>query len=97
MKVNSTIYKGIEYVQIDTLPLEQKERLLKTINRDLLIKILIDGRLVGNCLQFKDYEIWFENIYKAETKPINPKKSKPEKAGESIVHIGALKRSNFDV
>jgi len=68
MKVNSTIYKGIEYVQVSALPPEQKEKLLQTINHDLLIKILVDEKLIGNCLLFKDYEIWFENIYKPQTK-----------------------------
>ena len=68
MKVNSTIYKGIEYVQVNALPPDQKEKLLQTINHELLIKILVDEKLIGNCLLFKDYEIWFENIYKAQPK-----------------------------
>jgi hypothetical protein len=70
MKVNSTIYKGIEYIQVNTLPPEQKERLLQTINQELFIKILVDEKLIGNCLLFKDYEIWFENIYKAQSRTI---------------------------
>lgn len=66
MKVNSTIYKGIEYVQVSSLPVDQKEKLLQTINHDLFIKILVDEKLIGNCLLFKDYEIWFENVYKLQ-------------------------------
>lgn len=66
MKVNSTIYKGIEYVQVNSLPEDQKERLLQTINHDLFIKILVDEKLIGNCLLFKDYEIWFDNVYKPQ-------------------------------
>jgi hypothetical protein len=66
MKVNSTIYKGIEYVQVSSLPVDQKEKLLQTINHDLFIKILVDEKLIGNCLLFKDYEIWFENVYKTQ-------------------------------
>ena len=68
MKVNSTIYKGIEYVQLSTLPPEQKEKLLQTINHDLFIKILVHGKLVVNCLLFKDYEVWFENVYRPQFK-----------------------------
>ena len=68
MKVNSTIYKGIEYVQVGSLPAEQKDKLLQTINHDLFIKILVDEKLIGNCLLFKDYEIWFENIYKGQAR-----------------------------
>jgi len=64
MKITSSVYKGIQYVQISTLPAEQRERLLLTINTDLFIKILVDGKILGNCLQFKDYEKWFENVYK---------------------------------
>ncbi len=66
MKVNSSIYKGIQYVQINALPPDQKEKLLGTINRDLFIKILVDGKLTGLCLQFKDYELWFESVYMAD-------------------------------
>ena len=68
MKVNSTIYKGIEYIQVNALPPDQKEKLLQTINHDLFIKILVDEKLIANCLLFKDYEIWFENIYKPQTR-----------------------------
>jgi hypothetical protein len=64
MKVSSSIYKGIQYVQVSTLPSEQRDRLLVTIDAELFIKILVDGKLLGNCLQFKDYESWFENVYK---------------------------------
>lgn len=64
MKVSSSIYKGIQYIQVSALPVEQRDRLLNTINTELLIKILVDGKVIGNCLQFKDYERWFENVYR---------------------------------
>lgn len=63
MKVNSSLYKGIQYVQVNALPPDQREKLLKTINPELLIKILVDGKLIRNCLQFKDYEDWFDNVF----------------------------------
>ena len=93
MKVNSTIYKGIEYVQVSALPPEQQESLLQTINRDLLIKIMVDGKLVGNCLQFSDYEIWFDNIYRAESKQSKVKKDKNDTSDQSAVPVSALKGS----
>ena len=64
MKVSSSYYKGIQYVQVSALPAEQRERLLHTIDTELFIKILVDGKVTGNCLQFKDYERWFENVYR---------------------------------
>jgi hypothetical protein len=93
MKVNSTLYKGIEYVHVSSLPAEQRELLLQTINRELLIKILVEGKLVGNCLQFKDYEVWFDNIYKPQTKSLLPNKSKKGKTDESSVSVGLVKKT----
>lgn len=81
MKVSSSIYKGIQYVQISALPVEQRERLLRTINTELIIKILVDGKIIGNCLQFKDYERWFENVYR----PISAGEGKPKKQESEAV------------
>ncbi|SHH99801.1 hypothetical protein SAMN04488109_6620 [Chryseolinea serpens] len=83
MKVKSTIYKGIEYVQINALPKEQMDSLMKTINRELLIKILIDDKLVGNCLQFKDYESWFDLVYASEKPAATKAVKEKEKALEA--------------
>ena len=44
-------------------PIEQKTSLLQTINPDLLIKILVDGKLMPRCIQYKDYEEWYDNAY----------------------------------
>jgi hypothetical protein len=66
MKVNSRIYKGIHYVQFADLPAVQQERFDQTNNGSLFIKILIDKRVVAKCIQYKDYELWFDNIYKKQ-------------------------------
>jgi hypothetical protein len=84
MKVHSTIYKGIEYIQVSTLPSEQREKLLLSINPDLLIKILVDGKVVTNCMQFKDYEAWFEGIYKTPAKVRNADKRKETPAPAKV-------------
>jgi len=89
MKVNSTIYKGIEYVQVNSLPADQKEKLLQTINHDLLIKILVDEKLIGNCLLFKDYEIWFDNIYKGQSH--SKEQSTQSNVGSPVVQVEAKK------
>lgn len=64
MKVKSKIFKGIEYVQLSELPNEQRESFIKTVNNDLIIKILISGKVLTDCIQFKDYVSWFDNVYK---------------------------------
>ena len=65
MKVKSKIFKGIEYIQIAELPQEQQELLAKTLNKNIIIKILINGKVVRDCIQFKDYQTWYENIFKS--------------------------------
>lgn len=83
MKVSSSFYKGIQYIQVSSLPEEQRESLLTTINGDLFIKILVDGRVIGNCLQFKDYEKWFETVYRPT--PVEGKtKAVPEGSAELV-------------
>ncbi len=63
MKVKSTIYKGIEFVEIYSLPNEQKQNLLQSVDPDLFIKILIDGKLMSQCIQYKDYEEWYDTAF----------------------------------
>ncbi|RAW03173.1 hypothetical protein [Pseudochryseolinea flava] len=68
MKINSENFKGIEYIQLNQLPDEQRSKILESLDRDYLIKILIDGKVISNCLQYTDYSFWYENIYKETSK-----------------------------
>lgn len=65
MKVISKVYKGIEYVQLGDLPREQQEKLKATVDPAIFIKILIENKVVANCIQYKDYSLWFDNVFKA--------------------------------
>jgi hypothetical protein len=60
MRVDSEIYKGIEYVRISNLPADQKEKISISLNTDKIIKIVKDGTLLPDCIQYSDYLIWFE-------------------------------------
>lgn len=82
MKVNSTVYKGIEFIEISTLPSDQKSSLLQTINPDLLIKILVDGKLMPRCIQYKVYEAWYDNEYRPLVK--NESIAIPESRGNEV-------------
>lgn len=62
--VESKSYKGIEYIQLTELPQTQRESIMETINNDLLIKIMIDGKIIRDCLQYKDYSIWYNSVYR---------------------------------
>jgi hypothetical protein len=87
MKVNSTVYKGIEFVEISSLPIEQKTSLLQTINPDLLIKILVDGKLMPRCLQYRHYEEWYDNSFGLTTSGLTTSTSlsaHPESRGQEV-------------
>jgi len=56
--VKSTIYKGIEFVTVSSLSKEEQELFRKTFKRSLLIKIMIDGAIVHDCIQYRDYVLW---------------------------------------
>lgn len=60
---NPKLYKGIEYVQLKELPEDQQQRITQSLNRELFIKILIDGQLHQDCILYKDYKYWFESVY----------------------------------
>lgn len=66
MKADSKIFKGIEYVQMSELPQAQREILTQTINPDLFIKLLVDGKIISGCLQYKDYNAWYQEHYQAK-------------------------------
>ncbi|MBT1706367.1 hypothetical protein [Chryseosolibacter indicus] len=68
MLLESKIFKGIEYIHLSDLPEAQKERFLQTTSRYVFIKILIDGKVVSNCIEYSTYSNWFHTIYKAEPK-----------------------------
>ena len=70
MKVKSKIFRGIEFIQLTELPQTQQEKLLETLNHNNFIKIMIDGKIITQCLQYKDYSFWYENVFKAKAVPV---------------------------
>lgn len=62
MKALANYYREIEYVCLSELPAAQQELLLKNKETDF-IKILIDGKVVGPCLQYRHYEEWYSQTF----------------------------------
>ncbi|MEQ8927175.1 MAG: hypothetical protein RLO81_15245 [Fulvivirga sp.] len=57
------VYRGIEFIRISELPENQKEAIKSWATKDVVIKILIDDHLLSDCIQYKDYRVWFETVY----------------------------------
>jgi hypothetical protein len=60
MKVVVEIYKGIEFVRISNLPVEQKELISNSNLSRKVIKIMKDETVLHDCLQYRDYLEWYE-------------------------------------
>lgn len=66
MKVAAQNFKGIEYVQISSLPVNQRNSIRESINKKMIIIILKGEDLIKDCLQYRDYVNWYENVYKIQ-------------------------------
>lgn len=62
MKAPATVYKGIEFVCLQELPAEQ-QFLLQAQHSIERIKILIDEKIVSDCIQYKHYETWYTESF----------------------------------
>lgn len=76
MKIDSKIFKGIQYVEVNQLPSEQSNSILETFDEDAFIKILMDGKVHKGCIQYKDYEAWYHTVYRPGTQPLLEKAPK---------------------
>jgi hypothetical protein len=56
------VYKGIEFVCLQELPTEQ-QFLLQAHHTIERIKILIDEKIVSDCIQYKHYEAWYTESF----------------------------------
>ena len=75
MKIPPTHFREIDFVVVDELPENQQQALQQTTNLEY-IKILMDGKIIGPCLQYKHYEMWFHQVYKRDQTQIVQKEVK---------------------
>lgn len=62
MKAPASIYKGIEFVSVQGLPSEQ-QFLLQGEHKIERINVLIDGKIIRNCIQYKHYVAWYNESF----------------------------------
>lgn len=62
MKVQATNYKGIEFVRFQKLPTDQQQLLIRNTELER-IKILIDGKICRDCIQYHDYSAWYASVF----------------------------------
>lgn len=59
-KMQPEVYKGISFVRLSNLPRDQKQVISKTEIKK--IKIKTESSLLTDCVQYLDYEKWYESI-----------------------------------
>lgn len=72
MMENPKLYKGIEYVKLNELPEDQRDRIKDSFNEQLFVKILVNGKLLEDCILYTDYKFWFRTIYESEMTEVLP-------------------------
>ncbi len=65
MRATPENYKGIEYIQISSLPAEQKKAIYQSISHKSIINILKEDALLNDCLQYQHYVSWYETVFKS--------------------------------
>jgi hypothetical protein len=71
MKAAATFYKGIEFVSICRLPTDQQLLLQHTRDPER-IKILMDGKILNDCILYKNYCVWYSTVFIQSTVPLPP-------------------------
>jgi len=72
MKAEAKVYKGIEFIKVSELPTNQ-QMLLQHNAEVERIKILLDGKIINNCVQYREYEKWYTSVYKRSVPAVDPK------------------------
>jgi hypothetical protein len=66
MKLPATLYRGIEFVRIEDLPINQRKLLQLSPDFPERIKILMDSKMTGECLLYAAYTSWYSTVYNAK-------------------------------
>jgi hypothetical protein len=63
MKAKERIYRGIGFISVAELPADQ-QLLLEYAQQPERIKILMEGKILSNCIQYRHYSEWYQTVYK---------------------------------
>jgi hypothetical protein len=58
-------YKGISFIRISSLPVDQRAKIRKDYNRESIIKILKDNTLLNDCIVYDEYVKWYNAANKS--------------------------------
>lgn len=89
MKQSPTLYKGIEFVNLHQLPVDQQTLLQN--NREVeRIKIQMDGKIVGDCIQYATYCDWYARVFETSIASVSLKKQVEEALLPKTIALGKI-------
>ncbi len=83
-KLSSQVHKGIHYIKLADLSKGQREAFEKWLDKEHIISIMIENSIVKDCVQFNEYDYWFESVYSKKKSPTSVKKISPNRIGMSF-------------
>jgi hypothetical protein len=87
MKAKAKFFRGIEFICVSDLPAGQ-QLLLQHAREPERIKILMDGKILNNCIQYTGYCSWFTAVYE---RSVYPEKLNPVKEEAFVLKIALTK------
>ncbi len=63
LKASPTFHKGVNFVQISSLPFEQQSIFEDWIPQNSLIKMEINNITLEDCVDYQDYTYWYDFKY----------------------------------
>ena len=69
-------YRGIDYIRLSDLNEEMNQEISNWLSEDVLIKIKTEQGIERDCIQFKDFLYWFENLYTPVERAHEPQREK---------------------
>lgn len=58
---------GAGYIQLSRLPFNQTMKLRNWLSDTSMVTVKTDGLLVDDCIQYGEYEYWFDFMFGQET------------------------------
>lgn len=59
LKASPTFHKGINFIQISSLPFEQQELFQEWVPQSCIMEMRINNILMDDCVEYQDYTYWF--------------------------------------
>jgi hypothetical protein len=68
--LEAEVYKGIEFIRISELSLDQQKAIKSWASADTIIKILHESVLLTDCVLYNNYSFWLNNVYTEVNLPV---------------------------